>query len=76
MIYSNLSYMKSHLDGQILASEASRLQIGVANCNQRGGGAAQSNVSPLSWATRSRCFIGSIGSAAVAQAEVEEMHHY
>ena len=38
--------MKLHLDGQILASEASRLQIGAANCNQRGG-AAQSNVSPL-----------------------------
>ena len=30
--------MKLHLDGQILASEASRLQIGAANCNQRGGG--------------------------------------
>ena len=37
--------MKLHLDGQISASEASRLQIGAANCNQRG--AAQSNVSPL-----------------------------
>ena len=47
MINLNLSYMKLHLDGQILASEASRLQIGTANCNQRGG-AAQINVSPLS----------------------------
>ena len=28
-------------------SKASWLQIGVANCNQRGEGAAQSNVSPL-----------------------------
>ena len=34
---SNLSYMKSHLDGQILASEASRLQIGALNYNQWGG---------------------------------------
>ena len=33
-----------------MASEASRLQMGAANCSQRGGGggAAQSNVSPLS----------------------------
>ena len=46
MINSNLSYMNLHLDGQILVSEASRLQIGAANCNQ-GRGAAQSNVSPL-----------------------------
>ena len=47
MIHSNLSFkMKWYLDGQILASEASRLQIGAANCNQRGG-VAQSNVSPL-----------------------------
>ena len=30
--------MNWYLDGQILASEASRLQIGAANCNQRGGG--------------------------------------
>ena len=32
--------MKSHLDGQILVNEANRLQlqIGAANCNQRGGG--------------------------------------
>ena len=45
MINSSLNYLKSHLDGQILASEASRLQIGAANCNQRG--AAQNNVSPL-----------------------------
>ena len=37
--------MKLHLDGQILAGEASQLQIGAANFNQRG--AAQSNVSPL-----------------------------
>ena len=45
MINSNLSYMKLNLDGQILASEAIRLQIGAANCNQRGGGgAAQINV--------------------------------
>ena len=29
-----------------------------------------------SWATSSRCFIGSIGSIAVAQAEVKEKHHY
>ena len=45
MINSNLSSIKWHPDGQILASEASRLQVGAANCNQRG--AAQSNVSPL-----------------------------
>ena len=51
MINSNLSLIKWYLDRQILASEASRLQIGAANCNQRGGGggggAAQSDVSPL-----------------------------
>ena len=35
---SNLSYMKSPLVGQILASEASRLQIVAAYCNPRGGG--------------------------------------
>ena len=37
--------MKFRLDGQILASEASRLQIGAAIAIS--GGAAQSNVSPL-----------------------------
>ena len=37
MINSNLSFkMRWYLCGQILRSEASRLQIGAANCNQRG----------------------------------------
>ena len=58
MINSNLiSQMKLYLDVQILASEASRLQIGAANCNQRGGGGgggvALSDVSPLELAGHS-----------------------
>ena len=52
--------LKRSLDGLTLATEASRLQIGAANCNQRGGGggggggggAAQNNVSPLAEAKK------------------------